>query len=560
MTDTESLNRPRIILGERSNFLQDLLLDLQRAFLLIWMLLVTAVPLLLRRLVWIHDDPAVLGARLRQSFQRLGITYIKLGQFLAMRFDLLPEEVCRELAGLFDNVPPMSSQAIRQTLETEFSRPIDELFRDFDWQCIAAASVAQVHKAMTQDGRLAAVKIQRPGISSIFTADIRNFRRLARMGDYLQLFGPQSIVEAVNEFERYTLREMDFMIEGRTADRLRSNAGPGEDSPRVYWELTTTRVLTTELVEGYPLSEIIHFIERGDKAGLERIAPGLDLQLALRNFAWACMRQLFVTGFFHADPHPGNIFLRQDGTVVFVDFGIFGQLTSERREIFASYIENLAVGNVAQSYQHFVKLLQPTIQTDMLQLRRDVHQIMHRWHKASQETEATVSERHLGTYFSEFITAIRNNKIQMSMDTLLFWRAILTLDATALRFGGHFDLLGALREFFKETRPTPLERLLSLSANQALAASLLKLKQEAPQRLGTLVETLSRQRYQLSVLQSTTPFGEQADGSTSLIVLAIIGGSVAMLLVKLPGVFGRAILWVTMLSLATAILIRLVRR
>lgn len=547
--------------GRRRALAGELLFDLQRVLLLAWTLAVTVLPLVLRRLVGIREPPAIIGARIRRSLQRLGITYIKLGQFLAMRFDILPEEVCRELARLFDAVPPMPARVVRETLEAEFAMPVEELVRDFEWRCIAAASVAQVHKATKHDGVTVAIKVQRPGIERIFSADIRNFRRAARLGDYLKLLGPQSMVEAVNEFEKYTRREMDFITEGRTADRLRRNAGPHESAPEVHWDLTTSRVLTMEYIEGFPLSDIIHLIETGREAEITRRAPGLDLQRAVQNFSRACLRQLFVTGFFHADPHPGNIFLREDGTVVFVDFGIFGQLSAERRETFASYIENLAVGNVEQSYRHFIRLLQPTPETEMQQLRRDVYRIMHRWHKASQQGEAELSERHLGTYFTEFIAAIRRNQVQMSMDTLLFWRAILTLDATALRFGSQFDLLSALRDFFQKTRPTPLERLMALLTDREIALSLHRIKQESPAQVEALVGDLSLSRHQLPVVKSPSPRRkQQSDDHALLLALIFVSSSLLILSVKFPiNVLGQTLLWTVTLTLAAAIIVRLVR-
>lgn len=536
-------------------------LDLQRVLLLVWVVVQTATPLLLRRLVGIRDSYAVIGARLRRSLQRMGITYIKLGQFLAMRFDILPEEICRELAGLFDQVPPLKAEVVREVIETEFDAPVETLFREFDWKCLAAASVAQVHKATKPDGEIVAVKIQRPRIAEIFAADIRNFRRAARLGDYLKLLGPQSMVEGVDEFERYTQREMDFLIEGRTADRLRQNAGPYDSAPYIHWRLTTSRVLTMEFIEGYPLSDIIQLVEGGRTEELRRLAPNLDLQQAVHNFAWACLRQLFVTGFFHADPHPGNIFLRADGTVVFVDFGIFGQLSRERQETFASYIENLAVGNIENSYRHFVRLLQPTAQTDMEQLRRDVYRIMRRWHTASQESDVALAERHLGTYFSEFILAIRRNNVRMSMDTLLFWRAILTLDATALRFGNQFDLLSVLREFFEQTRPSPVERLVGVLTDRALAASLIRLKQESPGQLGTLARDLAQRRYRLPVLKNDDGARRRTgDANATLMALVLAGSSLAALAINLPlHVSGQALLWTATLSLAAAIMVRLAR-
>jgi ubiquinone biosynthesis protein len=300
-------------------------------------------------------------------------------------------------------------------------------------------------------------------------------------------------------------------------------------------------------------------LEEGREKELEERAPNLDLQQAVQNFSEACLRQLFVTGFFHADPHPGNIFLRGDGTVVFVDFGIFGQLTPERRETFASYIEQLAVGNIEMSYRHFLHLLQPTAQTDLQELRRDVHRIMNRWHEASLNPNATVPERHLGTYFSEFIGAIRSNHVLMSMDTLLFWRAILTLDSTAIRFGKQFDLLGALRDFFERTRPTPVERIIALLKDRRLAESVLKLKQESPAQAETLTTDLSRGRQRIRVWQSTLP-GPRPRQGVQLIAQPIILGALIILLMNFPfGMAGLAVLWIAILSFATAMMTRLVR-
>jgi ubiquinone biosynthesis protein len=545
----------------RGPMIVDLLLDAQRVLLLVWMLLLTATPLLVRWLVGIHDAPETIGKRIRNSLQRMGITYVKLGQFMAMRFDILPEAICRELAKLFDEVSPLPASIIKATLREEFGRPVEDIFRDFDSTCIAAASIAQVHRATKFDGTVVAVKIQRPGISRIFAADIRNFRRAARLGDYLRLFGPQSMVAAIDEFANYTRREMDFNVEGQTADRLSENAGAHDTAPRIHWDLTTARVLTMDFVDGYKLSEILQLIETGRGAELRARAPGLDIPEAVRNLSRACLRQLFVTGFFHADPHPGNIFLRDDGTVVFVDFGIFGQLSAERRETFASYIETLAFGDIAQSYRHFVRLLQPTSQTNMQQLRRDIHGIMHRWHDASLQTDAALSERHLGTYISEFIAAVRRNNVQMSMDTLLFWRALLTLDATGLRLGKHFDLLGFLREFFLETRPTPVERIINLLQDRQLLTTLVRFKQEVPAQTERVTRGLVHHQESLRLLHSSNGFTvRQRNRDLLLPILPILCGSLAILATKLSfGVVGQVLLWTAILLVTTTLIVRFVR-
>ena len=511
-----------------------ILYDLQRLARLVHLLVILGKRLLLPRLRGVRPDLRVVGAELRALLEAMGITYVKLGQFLAMRFDILPEAVCHELARLFDAVPPLPSETVRAVLQREFSTTVETLFDQFDWTCIAAASVAQTHKAVTREGDVVAVKVQRPGIERMFAADIRNFRRAARLGDRLRLLGSQSLVGTVDEFEEYTAREMDFLIEGRTADKLRRLAGPSEDVPRVHWGLTTSRVLTMEFVAGHPLSRIIELIESGHEDQLEALVPGLNLERAVANLARACLRQLFVTGFFHADPHPGNIFLRDDGTVVFVDCGIFGQLSADRRETVASYIEYVALGNVALSYRSFVRLIESTDETDHEAMKRDVYDIMRRWHEASQRTDGPAGERHLGKYISEFIATMRRHNARMTFGMLLFWRALMTLDATALRFKGKFDLLVALREFFTEIRPTRAERLIAAVTDRRRVAALAAAVQAAPRPVALLGEELSQGRFQLRVRTGAGSRRRAGPAQARRLSFAIVSGSLVVLAARAP--------------------------
>jgi ubiquinone biosynthesis protein len=508
------------------------LLDGRRFAVLAAMLVRTLLPPLALRLRGIRESPAAIGARIRRAFESLGVTYVKLGQFLAMRFDILPEDVCRELARLFDAVPPMPASIVLQTIEREFGIPADELFAEFREKPMAAASIAQVHRGVLRDGSVVAVKVQRPRIREIFAADIRNLRRLAHAGDFLRILGPQSMVEAVEEFERFTSREMDFLTEAATAEKLRANAGPYEDVPRIYRRFTTSRVLTMEFVDAPSLSEIIHALENGGGATPWRdVAPRLDVEQAIRNLATASLRQLFVTGFFHADPHPGNILIRDDGTVVFVDFGIFGQLTAERREIFATYIENLAMGNIEQSYRYFVRLLEPTPETDLIQLRRDVHAIMRGWYEASRQPDTPLAARHLGRYFGEFITAIRTNKVRMGLDTLLFWRALLALDSTALRFEAQFDLLGELRTFFELHRPSAFERVLALVTSRRVAMDLLALARTGPEAVRRTLDEATTERPFVSVRREVSQQQLRGQNDDARWLAACVAGIAALLLV-----------------------------
>lgn len=502
-----------------------LLLDLERLARLLWALAGLCMPLALRALVGRPPSAATIGLRLRRMLQGLGLTYVKLGQFMAMRFDILPEAVCKELAQLFDDVAPVPLLDLRRALEAELGAAPETVFATFDWTPIAAASVAQVHRATLADGRAVAVKVQRPGVAAIFAADMRNLARLAGMIDRLGVVGPQSIREAVGEFERFTARELDFRTEGQTAERLRANAGPNEYAPRIHWAQSTSRVLTMELIVGHRLSDVI-------AGGAAAAPPSLDLDRAARNLARACLRQLFVTGFFHADPHPGNIFVLDDGTICFVDFGIFGQLSDARRETFAAYIESVAIGDLAAAYRHFMALLIPTAQTDHRRLRSDIEAIFERWRAASADPDTPAADRHLGKYVGEFIGAIRDNKVRMGLDTLLFWRTLIVLDATALRFRESFELLDVMRAFFVEIRPGAAERLLAILADPRPAFAAWELCRDGGEQASRIADPL--RAWPLPVIESSTS-EDRTNGQVAPLILALAGLPVAILAARWGG-------------------------
>jgi ubiquinone biosynthesis protein len=507
-----------------------LALDLARLARLVGAVVGALVSLGLLALVGRPPTPALIGQRLRATLQGLGLTYVKLGQFMAMRFDILPEAICRELAQLFDDVAPIDPARLRAALAAELGAPPETVFAAFDATPLAAASVAQVHRARLKSGEDVAVKVQRPGVARIFASDMRNLGRLAGLIDALGVIGPQSVREAVAEFERFTARELDFSIEGATAERLARNAGPDEYAPRIYWDYSTPRILTMELVVGHRLSDIIS----GQAGDLPR---GLDLDEAARNLARACLRQLFVTGFFHADPHPGNIFVRDDGGICFVDFGIFGQLSPARRETFAAYIESVALGDLGAAYRHFMALLVPSDRTDHRRLRRDIEAIFERWRAASADPATPAADRHLGKYVGEFIGAIRDNKVRMGLDTLLFWRTLIVLDATALRFRDSFELLDVMRDFFREVRPGVAERfLLALQDAKPLLAAH-RLCQDGAEQAARIAEPHGH--WSLPIVQSQDARTANRRAKAVVLALLVVGAIVFAARVSAPALAGQ---------------------
>ena len=263
--------------------------------------------------------------RLRLALEELGPTFIKLGQMLSVRPDLIPENFIRELQKLQDEVPAFSVEQAKAEVESQLGKPVEQLFSSFDDVPLAAASIAQVHRAEKKDGEQVAVKIQRPNIQSVIESDLNILFDLAELMEMhipeSELYNPVGIIQ---EFAKTIRRELDFIREGRNIDRFRRNFKDDETVyvAQVYWELTTERVLTMEFIDGIKISEL-------DK--LE--AAGLDKKIIAFNGGQAILKQVFDHGFFHADPHPGNIFVLPNNVIAPLDFGMMGSLDEELMEI-----------------------------------------------------------------------------------------------------------------------------------------------------------------------------------------------------------------------------------
>jgi ubiquinone biosynthesis protein len=259
--------------------------------------------------------------RVRLAFEELGPTFIKFGQVLSSRPDLLSTEFVKELTKLQDSVPPFPFGDVKALIEAQFGRPLTEVFASFEEEPLAAASLAQVHRARTKAGDEVAVKVQRPGIEDIIETDIRILRDLAALCERhlpeSRYYGP---VRIVDEFARTIRREMDFVREGRNIDRFRKYFAGDETVyiPKAFWDLTAPKVLTMEYIHGIKISEL----EQLQAAGIERKTIAI-------NGANLILKEVFEFHFFHADPHPGNIFVLGNNVIAPVDFGMIGMLDEE---------------------------------------------------------------------------------------------------------------------------------------------------------------------------------------------------------------------------------------
>ena len=296
----------------------------------------------IRIAIWLLGTPRVRGARSRRpgeklsaAFQELGPAFVKLGQALSVRSDLVGEELASDLAQLQDRLPPFPSGEARKTIEEELDCRLDEVFAEFGDEAVAAASIAQVHRAVTAEGEEVAVKVLRPGIEAAFNRDLDLIRWLAGIVARLHgTFDRLKPVEAVETFAESARIEMDLRLEAAAAQELQANFEDmdGFEVPTVDWRRTARRVLTSSWVDGVP----IH-----DRERLE--AEGHDLAEIVALMASVFFFQIFRDGFFHADLHPGNLLVDSEGRVHAVDFGIMGRVDRPTRRYLADMLYSFLI-------------------------------------------------------------------------------------------------------------------------------------------------------------------------------------------------------------------------
>ena len=401
--------------------------------------------------------------RLRVAFEQLGGAWVKLGQMLALRYDLLPVRYCDELFLLLNQVAPFPYDEVSRIVEAELGAPPEQVFASFEQTSFAAASIGQVHRATLHNGDRVAVKVQRPRIRETLQADIDLMYAVTWLIDRTGLFGGTSSREVISEFARWTGDELDYLVEARQAVLLHEQARGDrfERIARVHRDYTTSRVLTTELIEGIPLIEIMVARRDGDHAYLAELARnGHDLDRICRHLDWNMLNQVFVFGYFHADLHPANIFVLDDDAIGYVDFGIVGQLPSRVRESLTRYSWLLFRGEVEAAVVELMRWLAPTPASDAATSRWRlvrVHQAF-LYDATADRTRVTeeapgpvpwTRENPYSKLAVEILETIRDERLSMAPSIVGYLKMLVTLGALRHRLAIDYDLPDNVRRFVR---------------------------------------------------------------------------------------------------------------
>lgn len=416
--------------------------------------------------------------RLRLVCEELGPTFIKLGQLLSTRPDLLPEAYTTELASLRDDVRAVPFAEVETILLEEYGRPLSEVFASIDPEPVASASISQVHRAVLPDGRPVALKVRRPGIDRIVQADLDIVRNLAHLAERrLPFLAPYQPVGLAREFERALKRELDLNIERRTMERCRRQLAnvPFARVPEVFPAQSTGRALCMEFING---------VDVNDLEGLRRI--GVNPADVADRGARLLLMQIFRHGFFHADPHPGNLRVLPGGIVAPLDYGMFGQLDARVRERIANLLEGL----VAQDTERVLRALDSLDVrgegVDQKALSRDVGELVAAYSDLSLDT------LDLGQLLRELVGLIRTHRLRIPPDLVLLIRALVTIEGVGRCLDSHFDIAAQLQPFLRELalqRFSP-GRLLGQAAQTT--DDLQRIAMLLPEVLGQSLESIKR--------------------------------------------------------------------
>lgn len=468
--------------------------------------------------------------RVRRAMEELGPCFVKLGQVLATRVDLFPPEWIAEFEKLQNQVPPVPFEQIRARIADALGADPDGVFAELERQPLAAASIAQVHRARLHDGRAVVVKVRRPGIRSLVEADTRLLQRLAAIVEKespeLRRYQP---VALVRQLQLSLRRELDLAAECRHAERIAADLADLPDIvvPAVHWRYTSERMNVQDFVDGIPLTD------------LDALAAAeCDTRVIARLGAQAVLRMMFEHGFFHADPHAGNVFRLPGDRLALIDFGMVGRLSERRRAQLVDLLQALVTHDAEDAVAVLVDWAEDG-DVDTAQLAEAVDAFIDSFHGVP------LGQLQLGGMLAEVVALVREHHLILPADLALVIKVFVTLEGMGRRFDPDFDMAAEARPFLRRA-------LLSRYAPQAVArrgwraaGDMVALLAAMPREFRQLLQTARRGRFHLEVeVERLKRFGEQVEHSTNRLVVGIvtaaliIGSSIVMTVPGGPTVLG----------------------
>ncbi len=461
---------------------------------------------------------------LRKILIELGPVYVKLGQILSTRPDLLPARYIEALSTLQSQVPPVAWAEIEPVLRASLNQPFPETFAHVQQEAIAAGSIAQIHRATLTDGREVALKVQRPGIDATVAQDIKLIEFLADLASKTELGEEYELKTLAAEFAEALRNELDFRREASYTEELRRNLGQSHwfDAskvvvPSIIWELTSEKVLALEWLEGKPiLTATLTGLEEGGDIALERRAI---TTLLFRAFA----QQIYVDGLFHADPHPGNIFYLGYGRVALLDFGMMGRLDPNTQRILTEMLLAIVEVDAKRCAQLTLDLAESTAPVSLVDLENDYERLLRKYYNRD------LSAINFSQVFYEILQVSRSNKIRLPSSLGLYAKTLANLEGVTRSFDPDVNLFEEIRPLMTDLFRQQLVGEAPLQALLRAALDLKSLSLQSPRQVELLLDRITTETLAWNLaVPDLERLRRTLDASANRLSFSIVIGSLIM--------------------------------
>jgi ubiquinone biosynthesis protein len=468
------------------------------------------------------DEPKLPPpAVLRNILVELGPVYVKLGQLLSTRPDLLPAEYIDTLSTLQADVPPVDWLEVEIVIRQQLRQSLEETFASVNYQPVAAGSIAQTHRATLKDGRDVALKVQRPGLEIVIEQDIALIRLIAKLVAQTDFGQYYDIVSIAEEFTQALRAELDFTQEAHNTDLLRRNLQesrwiePGRLTvPEINWDLTTEKLLVMEWLDGVPLlaASFANPAFDGDAAREREEVSTLLLK--------AFFQQICLDGFFHADPHPGNLFYLRDGRIALFDCGMVGRLDPRTQQILLELILSIVNLDAQRCTQLVLQLAPPTQPINRIKLETEFDQLLRRYYSLN------ISQVNFSKLVYEVLQVARSNKIRIPGNLGLCAKAIANLEGIARTLDPEFNIPNKIRPMMTEVFQRQIVGEAPLAALLRAALDVKNLSLQSPRQVEMLLDRVTSETLQWNVsVRELDPVRRALDTSANRLSFSVVVGS-----------------------------------
>lgn len=468
------------------------------------------------------DEPQLpTPAVLRNILVELGPVYVKLGQLLSTRPDLLPGEYVEALTDLQANVPPVPWQEVKTLLQQQFPQPLEELFATIESEALAAGSIGQVHRATLKSGEDVAIKVQRPGIELVVAQDISLIKGVAELASLTDFGKDYDLVAIAEEFTKALEAELDFTKEGKYTEKLKDNLStsrwydPDElVIPKVYWELTTPKILVLEWLDGLPLLEA----DLGKGTEAERMVQKTTT-LLFRVF----FQQIYLDGFFHADPHPGNIFYLKNGSLALLDCGMVGRLDPRTQQILTEMLLAVVDLDAKRCAQLTLELAESGQPVSLDRLTNDYDRMLRKYYNLS------LSQINFSEVFYEVLQISRDNRIRLPSNMGLYAKTLANLEGVARGFNPQVNILNQIKPLMTDLFRRQLLGDNPLETTLRTALDLKSLSLRSPQLVELFLDRLTSETLKWNLnIRDLNLLRNSIDDSANRLSFSVLVGSLIM--------------------------------